>query len=230
MGVAVKGSSRSYDNSRRTESSRARQVRVAEVAARMLVERGYAATTMLDLAAAADVSVPWLYKVFGPKPALAKRAYDVLLAGDPDPVPMAERPAFRALAAETHPARVIERYAAMSRSLASRAGPLAAALVAAARSGEPELADFVSTIDRERLIGAGHIADRLAKLGALAPGVSRRAARDLVWMSISPDVYRMLVIDRGWRGRAYERWLARSLIAALLDDRERAQRDAGSGG
>lgn len=216
MSAAVKGSPRSYDNSRRTESSQARQVHVAEVAARLLVERGYAATTMLGLAEAADVSVPWLYKVFGPKPALLKRAYDVLMAGDPDPVPLAQRPAFRALTAETDPRQVIERYAAISRSLGSRAGPLAAALVAAARSGEPELADFVATIDRERLIGAGYIADRLAELDALAPGVSRRSARDVVWMSISSDVYRMLVLERGWSERAYERWLARSLTAALL--------------
>ena len=48
---------------------------------------------MADLAAEAGVSVPLLYKVFGPKPQLVKRIYDVLLAGDVDPEPVAERPA-----------------------------------------------------------------------------------------------------------------------------------------
>src|SRR5215211_7330952 len=105
MPSAVKPGSRPYDNSARVASSRARQLRVAEVTAQMLVERGYGATTMASVAAAAEVSVPWLYKVFGPKPALVKRVYDLLLAGDSDTVPLAQRPAFRALTAETDPHR-----------------------------------------------------------------------------------------------------------------------------
>jgi AcrR family transcriptional regulator len=216
MDSPVKPPSRSYDNSGRSAASRARQLRVAEVAARLVVERGYAATTMVDVAAAAEVSVPWLYKAFGPKPALVKRAYDVLLVGDPDPVPLAQRPAFRALTAETDPHRAIERYAAISRDLITRIGPLAAALLAAARSGDPELADLAATISRERLVGATAFTDRLAELGTLDAGAARQRARDVVWTLISPDVYRMLVLERGWSSPQYERWLTDSLTAALL--------------
>jgi AcrR family transcriptional regulator len=212
----VKGGRRTYDATGRRRSSRTRQVQVADVTARLVVERGYAGLTMAALAAEAGVSVPWLYKVFGPKPALVKRAYDLLLAGDPDPVPMAQRPAFLALAAETDPARAVTRYAAIARDLASRAGPYAAALVTAARAGEPELADFAATIDRERLFGATRFAEHLAALGGLAPTVSTEQARDFVWTQISPDVYRMLVLERGWSAGTYERWLARTLAGALL--------------
>jgi AcrR family transcriptional regulator len=216
MGEPVKGARRSYDGTGRRRSSQSRQVRVAEVTGRLVVERGYAGLTMAALAAESGVSVPWLYKVFGPKPALVKRAYDLLLAGDPDPVPMAARPAFRALAAETDPHRAVVRYAAIAGDLASRAGPFAAALLAAARAGEPELAGFAATIDRERLVGATRFAEHLTGLGGLAPGVSTRQARDFVWTQISPDVYRMLVLERGWSRRSYQRWLARTLAGALL--------------
>ena len=72
MKPAVKGEARLYDNSRRARSSQSRQLRVAKVAAQLLVERGYTATTMTDISAAAEVSVAWLYKVFGPKPVLVK--------------------------------------------------------------------------------------------------------------------------------------------------------------
>ncbi len=216
MMPAVKRESRSYDNSGRARSSRSRQMRVAEVAAQLLVERGYAATTMADVAASAGVSVPWLYKVFGPKPALVKRAYDVLLSGDLDEIPLAQRPAFRALAAETDPRRVIERYAAISRDLITRVGPLAAALLSAARSADPELADLAATISRERLFGATAVTSHLAELGGLAPGVTRQLARDVVWTLISPEVYRMLVLERGWSGRRYEQWLSGSLTASIL--------------
>ena len=160
--------------------------------------------------------MPWLYKVFGPKPALVKRAYDVLLSGDADQIPLAQRPAFRALVAETDPRRVIERYAAISRDLITRVGPLAAALLAAGHSADPELADLAATISRERLFGATAVTDHLAELDGLAPGVTRRQARDVVWTLISPEVYRMLVLERGWTGRRYEQWLTGSLSAAVL--------------
>ncbi|HLM07792.1 MAG TPA: helix-turn-helix domain-containing protein [Blastococcus sp.] len=182
----------------------------------MLVERGYGGTTMAAIADAAGVSVPWLYKVFGPKPTLVKRAYDVLLAGDPDPVPLAQRPAFRDLLAETDPHRVMERYAAISRDLIVRVGPLAAALLSAARSADPELADLAATISRERLAGATAFTDHVAGLGALSHRLTREQARDVVWTLISPEVYRLLVLDRGWSADIYEQWLGDSLIAALL--------------
>src|SRR5829696_6188567 len=173
MEPAVK-KSRPYDSSRRVQASRTRQLRVAEVAGRLVVERGYAGMTMADVAVDAQVSVPWLYKVFGPKPLLVKHAYDVLLAGDADPVPLAQRPAFRALAAETDPRQVIERYAAISRDLISRVGPLAAALLSAVHSGDADLADLASTISHERLFGATTVTYHLAELGALAPGMAPR--------------------------------------------------------
>ena len=164
----------------------------------------------------AEVSVPWLYKVFGPKPALVKRAYDVLLSGDTDPVPLGQRPGFRAFAAQNDPHRAIEHYAAISRDLITRVGPLAAVLLSAARSADPDLAVLAATINRERLIGATAFTDHLAELGALKPGVTRQHARDVVWTLISPDVYRMLVLERGWSGRRYEQWLTCSLISAVL--------------
>jgi AcrR family transcriptional regulator len=212
----VKGPVRPYDRSGRLQLSRERQVRVAEVTARLLVARGYAATTIADIAAAAQVSVPWLYKLFGPKPELVKRAYDVLLAGDPDPVPLAVRPAFRAFATETDPYRAVERYAAISRDLISRVGPLAAALLAAGHSAGGDVAALAETIGRERLEGATAVSGHLADLGGLAPGVSREEARDMIWTLISPEVYRMLVVERGWSDLGYERWLAQALKGSLL--------------
>jgi AcrR family transcriptional regulator len=216
MDPAVKPVSRPYDNSARARSSRARQLRVADVTGQMLVEHGYGGTTMAGIAAAAGVSVPWLYKVFGPKPALVKRAYDVLLAGDPDRVPLAQRPAFRDLLAETDPHRAVERYAAISRDLIARVGPLAAALLTAARGAEPELAELAATIGRERLAGATAFTDHVAGLGALSSRLTREQARDVVWTLISPEVYRLLVMDRGWSTGMYEQWLGDSLISALL--------------
>lgn len=207
---------RAYDNARRAAAARRTEQRVVETAQRLLLERGYAGLAMADLAAEAGVSVPLLYKVFGPKPQLVKRIYDVLLAGDVDPEPVAERPALQALAADPDPRGKLARYAALGRAMAERAGPLVSALLAAARAGEPELRAFAATIDRERLAGASALAAHLAECGALSPDVAVDRARDLIWLHTAPDTYRLLVLERGWALDDYERWLATSLTAALL--------------
>jgi len=207
---------RAYDNARRAAAARLTEQRVVETAQRLLLERGYAGLAMADLAAEAGVSVPLLYKVFGPKPQLVKRIYDVLLAGDVDPEPVAERPALQALAGDPDPRGKLARYAALGRAMAERAGPLVSALLAAARAGEPELRAFAATIDRERLAGASALATHLAECGALYPALALDRARDLIWLHTAPDTYRLLVLERGWALDDYERWLATSLTAALL--------------
>jgi AcrR family transcriptional regulator len=207
---------RAYDNARRAAAARLTEQRVVETAQRLLLERGYAGLAMADLAAEAGVSVPLLYKVFGPKPQLVKRIYDVLLAGDVDPEPVAERPALQALAGDPDPRGKLARYAALGRAMAERAGPLVSALLAAARAGEPELRAFAATIDRERLAGASALATHLAECGALSPALALDRARDLIWLHTAPDTYRLLVLERGWALDDYERWLATSLTAALL--------------
>jgi AcrR family transcriptional regulator len=207
---------RAYDNARRAAAARLTEQRVVETAQRLLLERGYGGLAMADLAAEAGVSVPLLYKVFGPKPQLVKRIYDVLLAGDVDPEPVAERPALQALAADPDPRGKLARYAALGRAMAERAGPLVSALLAAARAGEPELRAFAATIDRERLAGASALATHLAECGALSPALALDRARDLIWLHTAPDTYRLLVLERGWALDDYERWLATSLTAALL--------------
>jgi AcrR family transcriptional regulator len=207
---------RRYDNARRAEAARQTQQRVVEAARRLLLERGYAGLAMAGLAAEAGVSVPLLYKVFGTKPELVKRVYDVLLAGDVDPVPVAERPALRALAADPDPRGKLARYAAMGRAMAERAGALTSVLLTAARAGEPELQAFAATIDRERLAGAAALAAHLAQAGTLRPGLTVERARDLIWLHTAPDTYRLLVLERSWTLDEYEGWLAASLSAALL--------------
>lgn len=41
-------------------------------------------------------------------------------------------------------------------------------------------------------------------------------ARDIIWTYTGRDLYRMLVIERGWSPDAYETWLAEALVHELL--------------
>jgi AcrR family transcriptional regulator len=208
--------SRSYRSPLREEQARQTQRRIIDAAYGLLLEQGYTATTMAGVAAAAGVSTQTVYKAFGSKPALVKRVYDVTLVGDDDPVPFADRPEAVAMRAETDPRRFLAGYATLGRGLAERLGPLLRVLVGGARTGDPELREFVDTVNGERLVGSGQIVDRLVELGALRPGLSRERARDAIWMLNSVEVWSLLTEQRGWSGDEYADWVGRAMSDAVL--------------
>jgi AcrR family transcriptional regulator len=206
---------RAYDNTGRAEQARLTRRRVREAALDLLVERGPAAVTMREVAAHAGVSAETVYKTFGTKAALIKDVYDVALAGDDDPIPMIDRPEIQAVFAASGPRDKLARYAAAARGVGERVGPLLVRLLAGARSGDPDLARFRETTNQERMIGAGAIVHHLVQTGGLRPDVDPERARDTVWTLISPEVYELLVGDRGWTPDEYEQWLARALADAI---------------
>ena len=113
---------------------------------------------------AAGVSVDTVYKAFGTKAVLTKHVYDVALAGDDEPIPLRERPEFRAIVAEPDPRQKVAIYAALARQIAGRLGPLLNDLLSS-RGVDPDLDAFVHTIDNERLIGSASFVRHLADTG-----------------------------------------------------------------
>ncbi|SNQ45541.1 putative TetR-family transcriptional regulator [Frankia canadensis] len=217
MVEANSGNRRGYDNRGRAEQARRTRARIVDATRDQLLAQGYRATTMAGVARAAGVSTETVYKAFGTKSALVKATYDVALVGDDEPVPLAARPQMRALLADPDPASKLRRYAAVARTLADRIGPLSSVLLAGARGGgDPDLEALAATIDEERLRGATALVTHLAATGGLRAGLDADQARDTVWTLISPDVHRLLVADRGWSPDDYERWLADTLVAALI--------------
>ncbi|MBM2622453.1 TetR/AcrR family transcriptional regulator [Actinoplanes sp. LDG1-06] len=206
---------RAYDNTRRAEQARATRRRVLNSARELLSEQGPAAVTMRDVATHAGVSAETVYKTFRTKAALIKDVYDVTLAGDDEPIPMIDRPEIQAVFAASGPREKLARYAHAARRIGERTGPLLAKLLAGARGGDPELAAFRETTNQERMIGAGGIVHHLAETGGLRAGVSPERATDIVWTLIAPEVYELLVSDRGWSADDYEQWLAQTLADAL---------------
>ncbi|HEX3974842.1 MAG TPA: hypothetical protein VHW96_01190 [Solirubrobacteraceae bacterium] len=60
----------------------------------------------------------------------------------------------------------------------------------------------------------------LHERGALRAGLSRAEARDVLWTLNSPELYQLLVVERGWSARRYGRWVAQQLAAGLLGEAE----------
>src|SRR6185437_4465415 len=95
--LAVTHVKRAYDGSRRREQARARRLAVVQAARELFETGGFRQTTIAAIAKRAGVSSESIYKTFGTKAALAKAVFDIELAGDDEPVPVAERPAMQAV-------------------------------------------------------------------------------------------------------------------------------------
>ena len=111
-------------DSARAEQIRASRQKVLAAARELFLRRGYYGTTIEAVAQRAGVSPQTVYNVVGGKAALLKSVYDVALAGDDEPVPMGERPAYGDVAAAPAARSSLALYARIGREMLSRARPL----------------------------------------------------------------------------------------------------------
>ena len=211
MTEAVK---RRYDNSRRQAQARATRLKVIEAAKRLFIEHGYPATTIDAIAEAAEVPLPSVYRLFGSKRALLSAVLDTSFGGDDQPVAFGDRPAVRAARDEPDPARMVTAFARICRELMDRSSAIQHVLATAAQV-DPEAAGLLAEIRRQRYTGQSRIIAALDARGALDPGLDKTEAADVAYALLSPEVHRILTVERGWPADRYERWIARSLSTLL---------------
>jgi hypothetical protein len=91
-------------------------------------------------------------------------------------------------------------------------------VLATAAEVDPEAAQLYADIRRQRHTGQSRIVAALEAIGALDPSLDTGEAADMVYATMSPEVHRILTVERGWPADRYERWVARSLRALLRPD------------
>jgi AcrR family transcriptional regulator len=215
---------RRYESPLRDEQTRLTRRKILDAAHRLLLQGGYPALTIATLARDAGVSVQTVYNAVGGKADVVKAVYDVALAGDDEPVPMIERPAFKAMLAEPNARRWFQHYAAVARSVVAGTSSLLTVLLAQGAAGDPDLADFTATIERERATGTARIAELYASHFALRPGLTVERAADILWTLTSPEIADRLIRRRGWSLDDYERWLGDAMADAIVGARRPSAR------
>lgn len=207
---------RRYSTSLRAEQSALARRRILTSAGELFAQRGYAGVTLKEIAAAAGVSVQTVYNLVGGKPELVKTVYDVTLAGDDEPVPMAQRPLVQAVLAATTARECLANYATMARVLGERALPLVTMLLAQAATGDSDLRAFVESIEQERATGTGTVARHVAGRFRLREGMDVQTAADILWTLTSAELADRLVRRRRWGWDRYEHWLGTTMADVLL--------------
>jgi AcrR family transcriptional regulator len=174
----------------------------------MFNDKGWAATSMRELAAEAGVSVETVYSTFGSKADLLMAALDVAVVGDTEPVPLDQRTAFSALGVGTRMERI--RAAAM---LITGIHRRTAGVILALREAAASDAD----LDREmRNREQGRRSNVAAGMSMISGAPVTEHQADAMWAVVDIGLYRMLTDLRGWTDEQYETWLA-DAIDRLLD-------------
>jgi AcrR family transcriptional regulator len=188
---------------------------IVSAAARLFVEDGYGATTIDAVADAAGVSRKTVFTGVGGKVDLLKTALDWAVAGDDEPIALADRPALRELLALDDPVALLTAWVRVMVDIDVRVAGLFLALEVAA-DGDDAARGLLDESRAQRLDGARTVVKRLTALDALTDAVSRTDAVDLAWLATDPVLFDRIVRIRGWSVGTYETWLARTLTSQLL--------------
>ena len=208
---------RRYESPRRREQAAATRQAILEAAERLFAERGYVGTSVADIAGEARVALKPVYAVFGTKAEVLRALWNLRVRGDEEPVPMAERPWVREVLAEPDPRRRLALVAHNVRIVRERTAHVTEVVRQAAPADE-QIAALWERFQREFYeLGVRGIVETLEDDGVLAADLA--TATDIGWALTHPDLYQLLVRQRGWSAESYERWLAETLGAQLVKDR-----------
>jgi AcrR family transcriptional regulator len=199
---------KSPTGSLRAERAAVTRRRITGAARTLFATRGYAATTLGQIAIAAGVAVQTVYAVFGSKAGIL-RALREGLVNDP-----AADAAFGAAVAETSPSRALELFARSIR-LRWETGHDLVAIHADAASADPMIRDEVDRVLAARRRGIAELAQSLVQHEAALRDAGRPTA--IIDALTLPELYAELVDVHGWTADAYEAWLATALRRLAIE-------------
>jgi AcrR family transcriptional regulator len=206
---------RSYHSPRRAEQARVTRRSILEAAQRLFERDGYVATTMDAIAVEAGVASKTVYSAFTTKAGLLRALWDLLLKGDTEDAPVAQRTAFLALMDEPDPRRKLVRNAANARVVKERIGAMFGVIRDAA-TVDPDGAALWELIQTDFHANQRTIVEAIAADDGLRDGLDVAHATDVLWTLNHPDVWLLLVGRRGWTAGEFETWFAEASCRQLL--------------
>ena len=214
---------RAYNSSRRREQAAATRRDILGAAQRLFERQGYAATTMAAIATEAGVALKTVYLAFETKSGVLRALWNQLLRGDEDEAPVAERSWYREVVEEPDPQRQLRLNARNSRAAKTRiAGVLK--VIREAAPVDSDTGALWERIQTEFHANQRVIVERLAQRKALRRGLDVDRATDILWTLNHPDVWQLLVGERGWTPEQYEQWFGDTACSQLLRTAGRAAR------
>ena len=212
---------RRYSSTVREEQAARTRMRILDAASELFLERGYALTTMKDIAARADVARDTVHAIFGSKARVLTALIDLRLVPDGTLTNITQRPDAQAIKNEVDQRTQLELFATFIAGISTEIRPIAE-ILRTASAVEPEMAKVFEEMNRFRMNNMQTYANWVAARGPLR--VSTRRAGEIMWAVASHDVARMLCEEIGWTESQHARWLADTLIRTLLPGEDQQDR------
>ena len=206
---------RKYSSAVREEQAARTRARILDAAAELFLERGYARTTMKDIAVQADVARDTVHAIFGSKARVLTALIDYRLVPDGSVTNVTQLPEALAIKDEVDQRKEIELFAKFIAGISTELRPVFE-ILRTASAVEPEMAKVFEEMDQFRMNNMQTYASWIAARGPLR--VSTRQAGEIIWALASLDVARMLCDELGWTESQHARWLSDTLIRTLLPD------------
>ena len=194
----------------RQRQSAETRARIAQAARQVFAARGYGAANVTDVAQAAGVAVPTVYKLYGNKRGLLAAIADA----------WGREIGGRILDVPHDPAAAISWWSGMARRQ-WEAGLDIGLIYAGAVTSEPD-----ARADLEPRLALRERAIRLVSEAVrprLKDGLTQDDAVAILSALTIPEVYRDLVRDRGWTPDRYQQWVGRTLTEQLLTSPRRVE-------
>jgi AcrR family transcriptional regulator len=197
--------------SRREEYAEATRQAIVAAARRLFSERGYFATRVEDIAAAARVAPATVYAVSGGKQGLLRTLTDTVTT---DPILEATIGTAEAM---DDPSAILGLVAATARSMREQFGDVMKVLVETAPHDKAVFESLTVATTRYRKAFVP-IVQRLMRLEALREGLDLTEAVDVFWFYFGYAGMFTLHYENGWSYERAEYWLCREGSRALLRD------------
>jgi AcrR family transcriptional regulator len=212
----VKPARRRYHSPLRADQAEQTRRRVLEAGFRLFVDRGYARTTIAEVAKEAGVSPETIYLTLGGKRGLLEGVIEMAIAGEDDP-PTRENPWWAAVAQLPSAHDRLEKMVEYSCRILSRTRPIHAVIRGAADK-EPFAAALGKRLLHDRVTNQTerirqHLGDDLRQ------GLSVSEAGQRYCALTSPELYHMLTVEFGWTADHHSKWLTDLLENELLGPR-----------
>jgi AcrR family transcriptional regulator len=206
---------RRYDSALRKEQARQTRARMLDAAQRLFSERGYASTTMDAIAAEAGVAVDTVYAGFGSKRGVLSGLMDIRVGGDDQPVEVLDRSGPQAVRRDTDQRRQVATFARDVTGIIERARPVDDVIRGAA-AVDIEIAAMRANLQEVRFQNMRRFVSWLTANGPLRSGIGEDDAAAIIWSLTSPEIHRLLRVDRAWSAEQYAEWLGQTLTLTLL--------------
>jgi AcrR family transcriptional regulator len=206
---------RVYRSPLRAQRAEHTRARILDGARQLFLTQGYAAATATAIAASAGVSQAMLFAAFGTKAGVLQALIGQAVVGDTGAAPLAQRPVWREVVAETDVRSALTRFAAMSAAMQARSWRLIEVARAASDSDEAMAALIAQGAANRRTDCRAFVEQAIAD--NRRPDLTLDEAIDVLWLYTSADLYRLQVGVSGWSHDRYTAWLADTLANAVLE-------------